>query len=104
MRKDLLWFHEYIAQWNGVNLIPDLNYDKELVVDACGTGVGGSDGINAYALAVAHLEDPVKNITQLEALNVVIAIQTFISEADRGRHVLVKCESLASGVSQWLWT
>lgn len=85
-----------MEQWNGTNLIPNVSYDKEIVVDACGSGVGGSDGVNAYALATSDPNDPVKNITQLEALNVVIAVQTFISEADRGTHILVKCDSLAS--------
>lgn len=60
MKKDLLWFQEYMAQWNGINLIPNTQFDANIVVDACGSGIGGSDGVRAYALGISPPTDPVQ--------------------------------------------
>lgn len=96
MKKDLDWFIEFMHSWNGTSIIPSNNYDREITVDACGSGVGGSDGINAYALQVAHQEDPARNIAELEGANVAIAAHTLISHKDRGRHILIRSDSMAS--------
>ena len=33
------------------------------------------------------------NITEIEATNVVIAFHTFVTERDRGKHILVECDN-----------
>lgn len=83
MGDDLDWFHELAAEWNGIGLIPRCI-------------IGASDGRLAYGGQSTPLHDTVNNISELEATNAVVALQTFISERDRGRHVRVLSDSLSS--------
>ena len=64
-------------------------------VDTCGTGIGAEDGSRAYAAQVAPIHDPVDNIAELEAINVLMALHTFLSEADRGGHIHLLCDNMA---------
>ena len=94
MRADIDWFLEFASEWNGTALIPAAAPTKRIQVDASLTGIGGTDGRHAYGGRVAPDSDPAANITELEAANVIIALHTFLSEADRGSHVLVECDNL----------
>ena len=96
MRADINWFLQFAGEWNGVALIPSQSPDRAIQVDASLTGIGATDGHRAYAGRVAPDADPAANITELEAANVVVALHTFLSEADRGKHVLVQCDNLAA--------
>ena len=96
MRADLDWFLEFLGQWNGVSLVPSPDPHKTIYVDACLTGVGASDGKTAYAARVAPDVDPVNNITEIEAANIVIALHTFVTDGDAGGHILVYCDNLPS--------
>ena len=60
------------------------------------TGVGAADGKKAYASQIAHTHDRDLNITKLEALNVVVALHSFLIDKDRGAHILVECDNLAA--------
>lgn len=86
MRLDLTWFREFMEAWNGVSLIPASHPSRTLYVDASGSGIGGSDGTRAYGGQITPQTDPVLNISELEAANVVVAAHTFFSESDRGSH------------------
>lgn len=94
MRDDLLWFKEFSAQWNGVGLINTHAPDMDVYVDASGSGIGGYDGRTAYGGQVTPQEDPARNISELEAVNLTVALQTFLSEQDRGRHIRVFCDNM----------
>ena len=96
MRSDLAWFVEFLVPWNGVSLIPQTAPHKTIQVDACLTGVGATDGTAAYAARIAPDDDPVANVTEIEAANIVIALHTFITDEDAGGHVLVQCDNLPS--------
>ena len=96
VRADLDWFLEFCCQWNGRALIPPAEPDLRIQVDACLSGIGGSDGVRAYSSHVDPMLEHVYNITELEAINVVVAVHSFLTEADRGRHVLVECDNLAA--------
>lgn len=96
MRRDLEWFQEFASNWNGIAIIPSPIPNKTIVVDACGSGIGAYDERGAYAGNITPLTDPVNNITELEAVNLVTAVYTFVSNADRGSHILVKSDSLSS--------
>lgn len=96
MRKDLYWFEEFSHSWNGVSLMPGKAYDRVIQVDACGSGIGAHDGRRAYGGRITPVADPVANITEFEAANVVIAINTFVGRLDRGSHILVQCDNIAS--------
>lgn len=60
------------------------------------SGIGAHDGPRAYGGHITPAWDPVANISELEGANVVVAINTFISTADKGCHVLIQCDNLAS--------
>ena len=94
MRANLQWFMEFLVPWNGLSLIPKQAPHKLIKVDACLTGVGGTDGSTAYAAQVASADDPVANITEIEAANIIVALHTFVTPEDAGGHVLVQCDNL----------
>ena len=96
VRADLDWFAEFCAQWNGRAIIPPSDPSRSIQVDACLSGVGAADGERAYSGRITDAREGPFNITELETTNVIIALHTFLTEADRGSHVLVECDNLAA--------
>ena len=96
VKKDLRWFREFSEDWNGVGLIASKHYTQTIFVDACLTGIGGTNGRSAYAAQVAQLDDPATNICHLEAANVVVAMHTFVGTQDDGGHVHIYCDNEAA--------
>ena len=96
MKGDLLWFTQFCSEWNGVGIIPPRAPSKVLLVDACLTGIGGTDGDRAYGQQVHNVEDGAANITELEAANVVVALHTLLTQQDRGTHIMVRCDNRAA--------
>ena len=94
IRLDIDWFIQFASQWNGISLIPAPSPNRSIQVDASLTGIGETDGLEAYGGQVAPDHDPATNITELEAANVIVALHTFLSDADRGSHILVECDNL----------
>ena len=45
---------------------------------------------------IAPEHEGAKNITELEAMNVVIAVHTLVSAADRGQHINIKFDNMAT--------
>ena len=84
VKADLTWFQEFAREWNGVAIIHEGDPDMFVQVDACLTGIGGTDGERAYSGRVADLDDPARSITDLEAVNVIIALHTFLDSSHRG--------------------
>ena len=95
-RADLSWFMQFCSEWNGVGVINSVSPDKVILVDACLSGVGATDGKWAYGQQLAPSEDGAKNITELEAVNVVLAVHTLLSSRDRGTHVRIRCDNQAT--------
>ena len=102
VKADIDWFLEFCAQWNGRAIIPPDEPDTCLQVDACLSGIGASDGKQAYSGVISGQNDGTFNITELEAINVIVALHTFLTEAHRGRHILVQCDNLAA-VQAFKW-
>lgn len=96
MRCDLLWFKEFAEQWNGVSIIPPPNPNITITVDASGSGIGAYDGGLAYAGSITPINDPADKIAELEAVNLVVAIQTFVTKEHRGSHILVRGVNMSS--------
>lgn len=96
MRADLSWFVNFCSQWNGVSIIPKPNPDVEIAVDASLTGIGASDGNKAYALKVCGDHQVARNIAELEAVNIAIALHSLIDKSHIGSHVRVLCDNLVS--------
>ena len=94
MRADLEWFKEFAQAWNGIAVFPDSTPSKVILVDACLTGIGAATTRSAYAHQVAPIQNPLENITELEAINVAVALQTFIAESDRGKRITIYCDNM----------
>ena len=95
MRKDMRWFMEFVEEWNRTALIPTTEFSTEIYVDASGTGTGAHDGKHAYT-RVAPDADPVDNIAYLEAMNIVIALQTFLKYDYSGTTIRILCDNEAA--------
>ena len=96
MRADLVWFEQFARTWNGRSLIPIGPPSRYIQVDACLTGIGATEGATAYAARVALDDDPVNNITEIEAAYIIIALHTFISERDAGTCIVIHCDNMAA--------
>ena len=96
IRADLAWFTEFAEHWNGTAIIPPDNPSIFIQVDASLTGIGGTDGHRAYSGRVAQDDDPARDINELEAINVIVALHTFLSQAHKGQHILVEWDNLAT--------
>ena len=93
MRRDLEWFEQFAEAWNGVAVIPSQAPTKVLLVDACLTGIGATDGKFAYGQQLYDAPQEDITITELEAINLVVALHTFLGPGDRGAHVRVRCDN-----------
>ena len=96
MRADLVRFEEFAMDWNGRSLITKGPPRRHIMVDACLTGIGATDGTWAYAAPVAPDHDPIHNITEIEAANVIVVLHTFISAAVAGTRVAIHCDNMPS--------
>ena len=49
VRADFAWFRRFLKDYNGKSIIPQLHTRRELWVDACLIGAGGTDGESCYS-------------------------------------------------------
>lgn len=96
IKADLDWFKEFCRQWNGIAIIPESNPTISIVVDASLTGIGSSDGHKAYGVQVEKDHQIACNITELEALNILVALHIFANASYGGQHVRAISDNLAS--------
>ena len=96
VKADLMWFLEFSEQWNGTSIIPRDAPSMAIQVDACLTGIGATDGKRAYSGRIANEDNPGGSINDLEAGNVIVALHSFLSTDNRGQHILVECDNLAT--------
>ena len=94
MKADIKWFIEFASQWNGVAIFPNPQLVREIVVDACLTGIGAATHQSAYAAQIEYPQNTAPNITEIEAINVAVALQTFVGPADTGKCIRVLCDNL----------
>ena len=79
MRSDLRWFIEFVSTWKGVALFPKTSPVSEIVVDACLDGICATTHRSAYAYPLSEISDQLSNISEIEAFNVAVALQTFVN-------------------------
>ena len=96
MRSDLDWFTDFASVWNGVSVFPNPIPTREIVVDACLIGIGSTSTHTAYAYDLTKQGANFANISELEAINVAVPIQTFIGPSDHGSTVSVLCDNMAA--------
>ena len=91
--QDLCWFNTFLHQYNGVTYFDNRISSHVVHLDASLTGMGATFANMVYALPIPsefhHL-----HITQLEMLNVIVALKVWAS-AWSDRTIDIKCDNLA---------
>lgn len=93
VKSDLNWFNNFLIQYNGVTLIKDTNINNIISADACTTGFGAYDSEKAYAFEISEKLQKLSS-TQLECVNCLLAVRTFITIADAGSTSLLNCDNM----------
>ena len=93
MRADLKWFTRYLKRANSRAIIPSNLVVKRLWVDACLQGAGASDALEYYEHVFTPDQTANHHITQLEALNCLAAVRTFVAPAHAGGDIQVFCDN-----------
>ena len=77
MKQDLSWFVQFLTKFNGVVMFQDVRHTFNVYVNASLSGMGACWDNNVHAVT-RHLSATWNlSITQLEMLNVLIALRTF---------------------------
>ena len=77
MIKDILWFQKFLSNFNGKVMFRNIREAFDVYVDVSLTGMGDFWDKNAYAVS-RHIPATVNlSITQLEMLNILIAMRIF---------------------------
>lgn len=93
-RSDLIWWHTFLSQWNGVSILPIQQPQILLTSDASGSwGCGAYYGTEWFHLA---WPPPLRsaNIATLELIPVVIAVAVW-GNSWRSAHVTCHCDNEA---------
>ena len=93
-RRDLRWFVKFVRSYSGTSFFDHKPIEATIELDACLTGFGGRWGSWVYHVPI---EKEYKNlaITQLETLNILVALRLFAFYWHR-KKVHVRCDNLAA--------
>ena len=91
--KDLNWFNTFLLQYNGVTYYDTKPIDHTIHLDSSLQGMGGVWGQMVYALPLSG-KFPNLHITQLEMLNVVVALKVW-ANAWKNKKIQINCDNLA---------
>ena len=98
-KKDLKWWYTFLKEYNGISMIPHLQWSKPDVVletDACLTGCGAiSQGECFHTTFPKFILNHVHNINTLELLTITIACKIWGTQF-RGKRILVYCDNNTS--------
>lgn len=92
---DLRWFNLYLSSYNGRSLIKSFHASNTIQADACGTGFGAYDTTKAYSFEISTKMTRFSS-TQLECINCLLAIRTFVTRSDRGTTIMIMCDNMPS--------
>ena len=95
-KADLRWLNRFLPEYNGVSILPKEQPIRSIEADSCMIGGGAASGDKCYMYKYIPPLLGEMHISQLEAVNCVAAIRAFISSADRGNTVEVKCDNMAA--------
>ena len=96
IRADLQWFKQYLESYNGRAIIPTNRVVCRIWADACLKGAGASDGSECYMHTFTQEYSEAHNINELDALNCVAAVRTFVKQAHKGGTIEVHCDNKAA--------
>ena len=95
-KADLRWLNRFLPEYNGVSILQKEQPIRSIEADSCMIGGGAASGDKCYMYKYIPPLLGEMHISQLEAVNCVAAIRAFISSADRGNTVEVKCDNMAA--------
>lgn len=81
LRKDLEWFRKFLSKYNGRTLIVGDEPTVIIEADSCLTGGGGRMGDLCYAFEYPTSIASTMHISQMEALNCVVAARVFLEDS-----------------------
>ena len=96
VRADLAWFCRYLDTENARTIIPHSRTVLRIWADSCLVEGGATDGISCYQMAYPTRLASLNHITQLEAINVLAAVRTFVSASHGAGTVEVYCDNSSS--------
>ena len=92
-RRDLRWFHRFLAKYNGVSFYDHVQVHQTMELDACLTGLGGRCQNKVYHLKIPeHFKN--LGIVQLEMVNILVALRLYGCMWQHKR-ILIKCDNMA---------
>ena len=96
LRRDFLWFVDYASASNGRLLLePDLP-TMRIECDACLQGAGGFSDSQYYSLLFSQGKKEGRHISQLEAINIVVALKTLIPKDMTSHRILLTTDNTPS--------
>ena len=96
VKADIGWFLRYLHAHNVKSIIPHGRTVLRIWADSSLTGGGATDGARYYAYKYPPAISDHHHITQLEALNTLAAVRTFVDPTHAGGVVEVYCDNSAS--------
>ena len=96
VKADLGWFSRYLAANNARTIIPHNRTVLRIWADSSLKGGGATDGERCYAYSYPPNITAQHHITQLEALNVLAAVRTFVDTTHAAGTIEVYCDNEAS--------
>lgn len=96
MLADIEWFLHFLKRYNGKTLVNDGQPRLFLEVDSCLVGGGGTDGTRAYMYQYPPAMTQAFNISQLEAINCLIAVRALVDSTCHDKLVSIACDNLGA--------
>ena len=100
LRRDVAWFRDFANQSNGKLLIEPKLPCLVLECDACPRGGGGFSDTDYYSLIFPQTFQNQYHISQLEAMNSIVAIKTLTPPDLTAARILVKTDYSATHCPQ----
>ena len=95
-RKDIRWFPSYARATNARVLVEPKLSLIVIECDACLVGAGGHSANQFYDLTFPQKVTDTYHISQLEVLNILIAIKTLVPKDAHGIRFLVRTDNMAA--------
>ena len=96
VKADLGWFIRYLHSHNAREVIPHNRTVLRIWADSSLRGAGATDANSCYAYEYPKSIAASHHITQLEALNVLAAVRTFVTREHQGGTIVVYGDNMAS--------
>lgn len=94
IRADLNWFHTFLEAYIGKTFIVGGNTILTIEADSCLIGASTTDGQSRYMYTYPSAFKNTHHISQLEALNCLIAVRALVSKEHANSVIEIKCDNL----------